>query len=82
MKKIYILVASITMLLLNGCAGKTTDPRQGGLFSYSPDAYEQRLVSRENHLVSIENDTTKQKKKSVRLKQNLTSEKKKLKQYK
>ncbi len=77
MKKIY-LMTGVTLLLLNGCAGGTTDPRQGGLFSYNPDAYEQRLSDRESHLSSIENDTAAQKNKSTRLKRDIASEKNKM----
>lgn len=40
------------MLLLGGCA-TTTDPHQGGLFSYSPSAYEQRQQEREARLNDI-----------------------------
>ncbi len=77
MKKIY-LMTGVTLLLLNGCAGGTTDPRQGGLFSYNPDAYEQRLSDRESHLSSVENDTAAQKNKSTRLKRDIASEKNKM----
>lgn len=64
------------MLLLSGCAGTTADPRQGGLFSYNPDAYEKRLAEREKHLATIESDTAKQKRKSANLKKQLSAEKK------
>jgi hypothetical protein len=77
MKNLYFMTG-VTFLLLNGCAGGTTDPRQGGLFSYDPNAYEQRLADRERHLSSIENDTAAQKRKSKRLKRNLASEKSKM----
>lgn len=78
MQKIYLMVAGITIVLLNGCAGGTTDPRQGGLFSYDPAAYEQRLSDREHRLSSIEGDTAAQKRKSARLKRDLSSEKSKM----
>lgn len=71
-------MAGVTLLLLNGCAGKTTDPRQGGLFSYNPDAYEKRLADREQKLSGIESDTAAQKRKSAQLKKNLSSEKNQL----
>lgn len=72
------MTAGIAVVLLNGCAGGTTDPRKGGLFSYNPDAYEQRLKDREQQLSSIENDTAAQKRKSARLKRELSSEKSKM----
>ena len=70
MKKRYF-IAGVALLLLNGCAGGTTDPRQGGLFSYDPNAYEQRLSDRERQLSGIEQDTAAQKRKSARLKKQL-----------
>lgn len=78
MKKIYLISTVITLLALNGCAGGTTDPRHGGLFSYNPDAYEQRLADRERHLSDIENDTAAQQRKSARLKKDLAVEKHKM----
>lgn len=78
MKNIYLIITAIILFLLNGCAGGTTDPRQGGLFSYNPDAYEKRLSDRDSQLTSIENDTVAQKSKSARLKKDLASEKNKM----
>ena len=78
MKKIYLITTGIALLLLNGCAGGTTDPRKGGLFSYDPDAYEKRLSDRERQLSAIESDTAAQKRKSTHLKKNLSSEKNKM----
>ena len=47
----------VLMIMLAGCAGQTTDPRQGGLFSYNPEAYEQRLRQREFLLAQEEQAT-------------------------
>lgn len=52
---------------LAGCAGKTTDPRQGGLFSYNPKAYEERLAERKQNLSRIEQATEEEKAKSSQL---------------
>jgi predicted nucleic acid-binding Zn-ribbon protein len=41
------------LLLLIGCA-TTTDPRQGGLFSYNPQAYEQRLEERRQTMAALD----------------------------
>jgi predicted nucleic acid-binding Zn-ribbon protein len=41
------------LLLLVGCA-TTTDPRQGGLFSYNPQAYEQRLEERRQTMAALD----------------------------
>jgi len=83
MKKKYytVITAGVALFLINGCAGNTTDPRKGGLFSYDPDAYEQRLATRENKISSIENDTKREKEKTVHLKNKLSREKRKLRQY-
>ena len=70
MKKRYI-VGTLAILILSGCAGTTTDPRRGGLFSYNPKAYEQRLADRERELSAIEQDTAAQKRKSAQLKKQL-----------
>ena len=52
-----ILLPLALTATLCGCAGQTTDPRQGGLFSYNPDAYEQRLRNRQEHLTAVEQAT-------------------------
>ena len=77
MKK-NIIFGMLGALLLAGCAGQTTDPRKGGLFSYDPAAYDQRIADRENNLNSVKNDTSVQKKKNKQLKNSYYSEKKKL----
>ena len=51
-----VIVLHIFLLSLVGCGPKTTDPRAGGLFSYDPNAYEQRLSKREK-ILQDENDT-------------------------
>ncbi|MGD9947592.1 MAG: hypothetical protein AB7U29_03820 [Desulfobulbus sp.] len=49
-----LVIAGGLVLLLGGCAGQTTDPHQGGLFSYNPQAYEQRLQDRRENLSQAE----------------------------
>ena len=66
MKK-NLIIGIIGAMLFAGCAGQTTDPRQGGLFSYDPDAYQQRIADRENHLNAVNNDTAVQKQKNKQL---------------
>lgn len=73
-------MSGIILLVLNGCAGQTTDPRHGGLFSYDPAAYQQRLDERKSRLTKIEQDTAAQKHKSAKLKRDLATQKNKLKQ--
>ena len=51
---LYVLV-----FVLTGCA-TTTDPRQGGLFSYNPQAYQQRLDERRNTLAALGNNAEEQ----------------------
>ncbi|MDR2726827.1 MAG: lipoprotein [Deltaproteobacteria bacterium] len=53
MKKILLGLCAI--LLLAGCQ-KTTDPSQGGLFSYSPEAYKQRKLEREERLKELQRE--------------------------
>jgi hypothetical protein len=59
MKSGSALVLSLFLAAgLAGCAGQTTDPRQGGLFSYNPSAYDQRLQERQ-HLLAQEELSTR-----------------------
>jgi len=63
-----VILTSLGALVLSGCAGQTTDPRKGGLLSYNPKAYDQRLQERRNYLASVEDDTAAQRKKNRNLK--------------
>lgn len=49
----------ILLSLLTGCA-TTTDPRQGGLFSYNPQAYEQRLEERRKSTAVLDKNRQEQ----------------------
>ena len=51
---LYVLLFALT-----GCA-TTTDPRQGGLFSYSPKAYQQRLDERQKTLEALGDNAAEQ----------------------
>ena len=82
MKQTHILITAVSLLLLNGCLGGSTDPRQGGLFSYNPDAYEERISQKEEELDMIEEETTQEQQKSEALQEELSSQKKKMKKYK
>ncbi len=62
-----LIVAVGCALLLAGCAGQTTDPRQGGLFSYNPNAYEQRLQDRRTHLDQVEEQNRQEQAQSTAL---------------
>ena len=54
-KQIIGTTLCLTMLLgLGACASTETDPRKGGLFSYNPKAYEQRLEDRKATLSATE----------------------------
>ncbi|MCL1985005.1 MAG: hypothetical protein FWG59_00960, partial [Betaproteobacteria bacterium] len=54
MRKVVLSLCALA--LLTGCAGTTTDPSQGGLFSYQPQAYEQRKLEREARLKELEQE--------------------------
>ena len=72
---LYVLV-----FVLTGCA-TTTDPRQGGLFSYNPQAYQQRLDERRNTLAALGNNAEEQQRlerEAEEKRQVLTEQKKQL----
>lgn len=57
-----IAAAVLMMFALSACvASNETDPRKGGLFSYNPKAYEERLEERKTTLAQTEADTEKAK---------------------
>ncbi len=56
---LFLLV--IAGYLLPGCA-PVADPRQGGLFGYSPELYEQRAAERRQRLGQLEAETVRQQK--------------------
>ncbi len=56
-RNIFTLLVITGLLLAVGCANQTTDPRKGGLFSYNPEAYEQRLADRKAEKERLEADT-------------------------
>jgi len=49
-KSIYTIGVIFLLFVLSSCANQTTDPHQGGLFSYNPAAYESRIQSRQKRL--------------------------------
>ena len=65
LRSVLVLVLP-AMLLPAGCA-TTDDPRKGGLFSYNPEAYEQRLAERQEVLAQEENRQTSQKQQTATL---------------
>ena len=52
---VRILVGICLVAFLAGCQ-TTTDPRAGGLFSYSPEAYEKRAEERRTRLKELERE--------------------------
>jgi len=57
---------AFSLCLLVGCA-TTDDPRQGGLFSYNPKGYEQRLADRRAVLQAIQADQQSEEDRSRQL---------------
>lgn len=62
MKNVYIIMAIFIFMLSLGCETTTTDPRQGGLFSYNPKAYEKRLEDRRNQRTVLEKQNAQMQK--------------------
>lgn len=69
------------LLILAGCAS-TDDPRHGGLFSYSPEKYEQRLADREARLAAIEEEQSWELDRQAALKKARDSRTKEIRQLK
>ena len=63
----YAVLWLFTATTLFGCAGQTTDPRQGGLFNYNPKAYEKRVQDRKDNLSDVEELTQSAQEESSRL---------------
>lgn len=69
MKFMGLICCALLFYAFSGCTASTeTDPRKGGLFSYNPKAYEQRLEERRGELTGIEADTAKVQEETERLK--------------
>jgi phosphate starvation-inducible protein PhoH len=66
MKK--ILPSLCAILLLTGCQ-TTSDPSKGGLFSYSPKAYEQRAAERQERLNELQREQAAEEQRRVALQQ-------------
>jgi chromosome segregation ATPase len=63
-----IILAAGIALLPAGCA-LSDDPREGGLFSYSPSKYEQRQEERQSTLTGLKQETETEKAASAKLEQ-------------
>ena len=70
-KALFTTLGLVVLLGASGC-NMTDDPRQGGLFSYSPDKYERRLQDREARLASIEAEQAAEERQSYSLSRDLT----------
>jgi chromosome segregation ATPase len=70
-KALFTTLGLVVLLGASGC-NMTDDPRQGGLFSYSPDKYERRLQDREARLASIEAEQAAEERQSSSLSRDLT----------
>ena len=66
MKKMALISGGMILLFMCGCGG-ITDPRFGGLFSYSPEAYEQRLQERRERLKEFERQEIAEQQRSQNL---------------
>ena len=72
MKFLSLTLAAAAAFLVAGCASDG-DPRSGGLFGYSPKAYEQRLQDREDRLADLEDEEKYQSQRKTKLQGDLKS---------
>jgi len=65
-QKICIILMAGSVLILSGCATSqtTTDPRKGGLFSYNPEAYKERIDERKARQSELEMQKAEEEQKS------------------
>ncbi|MDL2267275.1 hypothetical protein LJC46_04720 [Desulfovibrio sp. OttesenSCG-928-G15] len=56
MKKLSTVITALATLMLVTACQTTTDPREGGLFSYSPKAYEKRQEERKSRLGQLKDE--------------------------
>jgi len=54
-------------ILLSGCAGLSTNPAEGGLFSYNPKAYEARQQEKSNQVQQLQAERLQHEKDAVTL---------------
>ena len=64
-----VLTAAMVMsaFFITSCSCSNSDPRQGGLFSYCPSKYEQRIQDRENELAAAEAENAIEENKTASL---------------
>ena len=79
MRMRLLLCLLICCVLLPGCAADsgTTDPRQGGLFSYNPKAYERRIQEREARLNASSDETRAAQDEQTQLQASVTEQERK-----
>jgi len=75
MQKVLSSLCVLLLFLLTGCAGTTTDPSQGGLFSYNPEAYQQRKQEREDRLKELEREQIAEEQRQAALTQTAAEKK-------
>ena len=77
-KSIYTIGVISLLFVLSSCANQTTDPHQGGLFSYNPAAYESRIQSRQKRLAQQKKENQSMRNKGARLEKEKTSVKREM----
>ncbi|WP_417031490.1 hypothetical protein, partial [Bilophila wadsworthia] len=69
MRTFIAILLGCAALLSAGCFGASTNPREGGLFGYNPDAYEARQRERQEQLSAIRQEQAREEAASARLEQ-------------
>lgn len=62
-----VILLNCMVLLSAGCFGASTNPREGGLFGYNPEAYEARQQERQARLEAIRQEQLREKATSASL---------------
>ena len=67
MRSLLLILMALALLLVSGCVGGSTNPREGGLFSYNPEAYEARQRQRQQELDAIRQEQIQEEAEAARL---------------
>ncbi len=67
----FVYLILICVFILSGCMASTHDPREGGLLSYNPKAYEERIAHRKARKDELEIRKMSEEKRTANLEEQI-----------